>query len=127
MIRLLLAIDKNKSLQQIAAEVDLNPSAFKRALDKLLEQGLIEPVSPTSASLDQRFLQVLRLQLSQAIGPMAEILIEDVISEMALSSSEIPVNQAAELIATLSLEIPDENSRMTFKKAMLEFLNPKRT
>jgi hypothetical protein len=42
---------------------------------------------------------------------------------MELTPSEIPVNQAAELIANLSREVPDEENRMQFKKSMLAILN----
>ena len=123
MIRLLIAIDENKSLYQIAEEVDMGEASFKKALSKLLDQGLIEPVKKDIPVLDQSFIETLRINLSRAIGPMAEILIEDMAAEMELTPSEIPVNQAAELIANLSLEIPDEENRMQFKKSMLAILN----
>ena len=42
MIRLLIAVDENKNLYQIAEEVDMGSLAFKTALSKLLDQGLIE-------------------------------------------------------------------------------------
>ena len=54
---------------------------------------------------------------------MAEILIEDIAIEMEVDPAEIPVSQAAELIAHLSLEVPDEENQMQFKKSMLTILN----
>ena len=123
MIRLLIAIDENKSLFQISEEVDMNNITFKRALSKLLEQGLIEPAQKDIPVLDQSFIQILKVNLSKAIGPMAEILIEDAAQEMELDPSAIPVHQAAELIAHLSLEVPEEESQMQFKKSMLATLN----
>jgi hypothetical protein len=51
---------------------------------------------------------------------MAEILIEEVVSDMELSTPEIPVHQAAELITTLSHEVPDEKKRIEFKKSMMD-------
>ena len=123
MIRLLIAIDENKNLYQIAEEVDMGSMAFKKALSKLLNQGLIEPVQKDIPVLDQSFIETLRINLSRAIGPMAEILIEDIAEEMEVDPAAIPVSQAAELIAHLSLEIPDEENRMQFKKAMLAILN----
>ncbi len=127
MIRLLIAIDDHKSLYQIAEEVDLGAASFKKALSKLLDQGLIEPVQKNIPVLNQSFIQSLRMNLSRAIGPMAEILIEDLAEEMEIDPSAIPVNQAAELITHLSLEIPDEENRMQFKKSMLAILNNIRT
>ena len=123
MIRLLIAIDENKSLHQIAEEVDMETTTLKKTLTKLLKQGLIEPVKKDVPYLDYVFLEALRINLSKVIGPMAEILIEDVVAEMELKTSEIPVNQAAELINNLSLEIPDEKNRIEFKKSMLNILN----
>ena len=123
MIRLLIAIDENRSLYQIAEEVDMETATLKTTLSKLLKQGLIEPVKKDVAYLDRVFLEALRINLSRVIGPMAEILIEDVVMEMNLKSSEIPINQAAELINNLSLEIPDEKDRIVFKKSMLAILN----
>jgi len=123
MIRLLIAIEENKNLNQISEEVDMEAAAFKTAMSKLLEQRLIEPVLKDILVLDKPFLETLRINLSRAIGPMAEILIEDLAAEMELNPSAIPVNQAAELIAQLSLEIPDEKNRMEFKQTMMVILN----
>ncbi len=127
MIRLLIAIDENKSLYQIADEVEMKAVTLKKNLSKLLEQGLIEPVKKDLPVLDKIFLQALKINLSKVIGPMAEILIEEVVSEMELTSPEIPVHQAAELITILSHEILDEGKRIEFKKSMMDILNKKRT
>ncbi len=54
---------------------------------------------------------------------MAEILIADVMEEMDLDSAGIPVNHAAELITHLSLEVPDGEAQIQFKKSMLAILN----
>lgn len=125
MIRLLIAIDENKSLPQVAEEVNMETTTLKKSLAKLLRQGLIAPVKKNVPLLDRFFLETLRIHLSKAIGPMAEILIEDVVAQMQLRSSEIPAHQAAELITSLSLEIPDEPSRIEFKRSMLAILNKK--
>ena len=123
MIRLLIAIDESKSLYQIADEVDMDNATFKQALARLLEQGLIEPVQKNIPLLNESFLESLRINLSKAIGPIAEILIADVSEEMELDPARIPVNQAAELITHLSLEVPDEENQMQFKKSMIAILN----
>jgi len=123
MIRLLLVIDERKSLYQISAEAEMDAATFKRTLGRLLEQGLVEPVQRDALPLDRTFLQAMRLNLSRLIGPMAEILIDEVTTEMGLSPSHIPADQAAEIINRLALEIPDEPSRIQFKKSMIPILN----
>lgn len=123
MIRLLLVIDEHKSLYQISAEAEMDAATFKRTLGRLLEQGLVEPVQRDALPLDRTFLHAMRLNLSRLIGPMAEILIDEVMAEMGLSPSNIPSDQAAEIINRLALEIPDEPSRIQFKKSMIPILN----
>ena len=127
MIRLLIAIDESKSLYKVAEETDMDNASLKNALSRLLKQGLIEPVEKGAPVLDNTFLEELRINLSKAIGPMAEILIADMAADMNLNPAAIPVNQAAELIAHLSLEVPDEENQMQFKKSMLAVLNKKRS
>jgi DNA-binding IclR family transcriptional regulator len=122
MIRLLLVIDDRKSLYQISAEAEMDAATFKRTLGSLLEQGLIEPVQHDTPPLDHIFLHAMRLNLSRVIGPMAEILIDDVMAEMGLNPSHISVDQAAEIINRLALEIPDEPGQIRFKKSMIPLL-----
>lgn len=126
MIRLLIAIDENKTLTQIAAEVHMETQRLKKNLGKLIQLGLVEPVQKDLPVLDKIFLQALNINLSKAIGPMAEFLIEEVTSQMNITDPGIPVHQAAEMIATLSHEIPDAEKRIEFKKSMMDILNKKR-
>ncbi|MDX2440250.1 MAG: hypothetical protein QNK40_06820, partial [Desulfobacterales bacterium] len=73
-----------------------------------------------------KLLEDLRLNLSQAIGPMAQILIEDTVAEMELKMSEIPWHQAAELISNIAREVPEENNQIRFKKTMIEIMKKNR-
>jgi len=123
MIRLLLAIDESKSLYQIAAEVDMDAAAFKANLKKLLEQGLIEAVQRAGALVDKSFLPALRMNLARMIGPMADIVVDDVVAELRLDAAAIRLEQAAEIIHRVALEIPDEDGRIHFKKSMVAILN----
>lgn len=127
MIRLLLAIDERKSLYQIAAEVEMDAATFKKNLKKLLEQGLIETFQKAAALVDKRFLPSLRMNLARIIGPMADIVVDDSVAELKLDAATIPVEQAAELINRVALEIPNEDGRIHFKKSMIAILNQVKT
>jgi hypothetical protein len=122
MIRVLIAIDETKDIAKVAKEVSMDAPAIKATISKLLELNLIEPVREKGAYLDEGFIQSLKKNLSRAVGPMAEILIEDVAADLNLSTREIPREQAAEFIGSLAMEIPDEESSVQFKKAMLELI-----
>jgi predicted transcriptional regulator len=123
MIRLLLVIDEHKSLYQIAAEVEMDAAVFKRTLQRLLDQGLIEIIRKRPPTLGRTFLQVVRMNLTRVIGPVAEIVLEDAVTELNLNPSEVPLEQAAELIQRIALDIPDEDSRIRFKKSVMPILN----
>ena len=126
MIRLLMVIDENKDLLQISNEAGLDISMLNQILSKLLKLKLIEPVQKKGRFLSNKFLEDLRLNLSQAVGPMAQILIEDTVAEMELKMFEIPGHQAAELISNIAQEIPEENNQIEFKKTMIEIMKQNR-
>lgn len=123
MIRLLLVIDESKSLYQISAEAEMDAVTFRQTLAGLLAQGLIEPVQREVPPLGRTFLNAMRSNLTRVIGPMSEILMEDVLAEMGLDAARIPVAQAAEIINRIALEIPDDAGRIEFKKSMIPILN----
>jgi hypothetical protein len=122
MIRLLIAIDESKDIAQIANEVGMDVTTLNKALAKLIKLRLIETVKKEVPFLNEKFLEALKINLSKAIGPMAEFLIEDVAADMDFPVNKIPKHQAAELISNLAVEIPDENSRVQFEKLMIELI-----
>lgn len=122
MLRLLFAIDESKEVGQIGRELGMASDMISATLAKLAAVKLIEPIRKVVPCLANGFLEALKLNLSRTVGPMAQILLEDVLLDMKLSPEAIPKNQAAELIGALAMEIPDEDGRMQFKKAMVEFM-----
>jgi predicted transcriptional regulator len=119
MIRLLIAIDDRKDIARIADDVGMDDTTLNHTLKRLLALRLIEPVRKDSPRLGPRFARTLIHSLSRAVGPMAEILVEDAVANLGLNLKTIPKSRAAELISVLSLEIPDEEARIQFKKTML--------
>lgn len=126
MIRLLMVIDEDKDLLQISNEAGMDISMLNQILSKLLKLKLIELVEKRGQFLSKKFLSDLRLNLSQAIGPMAQILIEDTVAGMELKMFEIPGHRAAELISNIAREIPEENNQIEFKKTMIEIMKQNR-
>jgi DNA-binding transcriptional regulator YhcF (GntR family) len=122
MIRLLMAINENKDMAQIATEIGMNFATLRENLSKLQDLGIVESVHKAVVVLDKGFVESLKVRLSHEIGPMAEMLIEDVTAEMGFSASEIPLHRAEELINNLAQEIPEEKQRDHFQKSMIEII-----
>lgn len=122
MIRLLIAIEETKQIAEIAAEVGMDDFTVQATLGKLLDLKLIEPVKKDGSHLGGGFVKALTNHLARAVGPMAEILIDDVAEEMGTPLAELSRGQAAELVSALAVEIPEEDTRIQFTKSMLELI-----
>jgi len=80
----------------------------------------VEQVENAGAVLNGSFIADLREHMARAVGPMAEVLIEEILDEMRLSISRIPVHLGPELIGNLARQIPREAKRIEFQKAMIQ-------
>ena len=120
MLKLLLAIDAGKNIGQIAKEVGLPPAAFKASLVKLVKLQLIERVEETGDYVHDDFLKTVSETLIQLMGPLGEVLIEEVAEEMQIRGRKIPKSTLADFIYNIAREIPAEKQSNEFKKTMLE-------
>ena len=122
MLRLLTIIDDHKTIARIAAELGTPLSGLRPALGALLDMGLIEPSTNGGPVLDSRFLGEMRRNFLCAVGPIGELIVEEVLSHMGLDLQRIPVRRAPELIDHLAREIPDENHRLEFQRALIPMM-----
>lgn len=119
MMRLLMVIDENKNVTQIAKESGMKLANLETALTNLINVGLVERVEKAIDYLNKNFLEELRENLVIALGPMADLIIEDILDDMGLSVSEIPKYLGAELIQNLASQIPRKEKRLQFQEAMM--------
>jgi len=126
MIRLLLSVDENKTLSRIGEEIGMNTAVLKETISKLVRMGIVEPVAKKTNFLSSAFLNELTVNLTHAIGPMSEFLIEDTVSAMGFAINEIPLNRAPELITVIAEGIPDDQTRANFKKKMVGIMPKER-
>ena len=118
MIRLLMAIDENKNISQVAREAEMSLSQVRDALVKLLKLELVVPVKKDITYLEQSFIIFLKTKLSESVGPMGQILMEDILDEMGLQIDRIPVNAAPDFVKNIAREIPQEENRTLFEAAV---------
>lgn len=68
--------------------------------------------------LDQSFFDFLQRQLTFAIGPMAEVIIHEVVEDLGYDFIYFPSKEAATLVDFISREILREDKKETFKVVM---------
>ncbi len=125
MIRLLTAIDESKNISQVARASKMNLSRVRKILGKLLDLGLVVHVAKEIIYLDRAFIEFLITKLREAVGPMGEIVIEDIMDEMGLQIDRIPVDAVSDFVRNIAREIPQEENRILFEDAVLKRI-PKR-
>jgi len=118
MIRLLMAIDENKNISQVARAAEMNLSRVRDILGKLLKLKLVVQVTKEIIYIDRSFIIFLKTKLSEAVGPMGEILIEDILDEMGLQIGRIPVDAAPDFVRNIAREIPQEENRTLFENVV---------
>src|SRR5512139_1499929 len=120
MVRLLVTIDESKPIGTTARELGINLASLRETLQKLLRLGLVEQVENTGAVLNGSFVADLREHMARAVGPMAEVLIEETVDEMGVAMARIPAHLGAERIGNLARQIQREEKRSEFQKARMQ-------
>ena len=119
LLNVLLELDGKKNLGVVAQRAGLNMGDIRDVINKLLDLKLVESAEEDVLMADDEFFYFLNTQLSLAVGPVAEILIEDEISNMGHSISKFPAFRVAELVETLSVAIKREEKKSVFKLNMV--------
>lgn len=125
MLTVLMELDGKRSISQIAQVTAMAPQALQAIIKRLLDLKLIAPVQATTASLDTDFIAFLSAQMSQAVGPIAEILLEDAVYDLGHDLNQFPALQVAELVDYLAREIRRPDKAIVFKQNVLSKIREK--
>ena len=119
MLKVLLVLDGKKDVASVAHQLHIKIGTARDAINKLLELQLVERVESADSLLDEAFFEFLKAQLSLATGPIAEVMIEDVIHELGMEPTGVPKHRAAEIVDALSRQIPRDENRIAFQQVMV--------
>jgi hypothetical protein len=125
MLSLLMELDGEKSLGAVAQKIGLDLSTMKAVITKLYRLKLVVPVKSAISLVDREFLTYLRKELTLAIGPLADVLIEDAIGDMGYQENKFPSHRAAELVELLARDITRDEKKTLFKMNMVKVLKQK--
>lgn len=118
MLKVLMDLDGQKNLAAVSQSVNMTMETLKEVIAKLYHIQLVEKVEAAVPLLNDDFFNFLKSQLSLAIGPIAEFLIEDEIYDLGDTPGQFPFHRAAELVNLLARQIPRQENRVSFQQAM---------
>ena len=125
MLTVFMELDGQKNLGAVARKAGLNMSSMREVISKLLQLKLIEKVEEKILFLGNYFLEYLYAQFSLAVGPIAQVLIEDEIQDLGFTVLQFPTQRVAELVDRLSREIRRDEKKSDFKRNMINKIREK--
>ncbi|MFO7839250.1 MAG: hypothetical protein R6X08_07115 [Desulfosalsimonadaceae bacterium] len=122
MLQVLMELDGSKNLSRVARSLNVNMKHLRTVLKKLQDLQLIEAAPDAMPTLGQDFLKTLSAELSRAMGPIADVVIEDEINDMGETPDRFPAHRAAELVDLLARQIIREERKVAFQQSMVKKL-----
>ena len=120
-----MELDGKTNLKTLAQKAGLNLGTMREVVSGLLQLGLVEKVEKDFVPVDRAFLDHLAQQLSLAIGPIAQVLIEDELYNFGYDPDQFPVHRVKELIDKLADEIRRDEKRSDFMASMTKKIQQK--
>jgi len=119
MLKVLTHLDGIKNLASVSSAINMDMKILQEVLTRLYSVNLIVKVDKSVPMLNKEFFNFLVAQLSFALGPIAEFLIEEEIREFGDDPAKVPRRRAAELVNLLARQIPRKEKRVAFQQAMV--------
>ncbi|MFP4686970.1 MAG: hypothetical protein ACLFN5_02550, partial [bacterium] len=111
MLQVLMELDGKKNLGRIAQSLNMSMKDLRQVVNKLHDMELCESARESMPTLGKEFFDFLSSQLSRAMGPIADVVIEDEISRMGEDKKSFPAHRAAELVDVLARQIMREERK----------------
>lgn len=127
MLQVLMELDGAKNLGQVSRTLNMSLKQLRFVLNKLVKLNLCETARDAIPALDREFFNYLSAELSRAMGPIADVVIEDEISDMGEDLARFPAHRAAELVDMLARQILREERKVAFQQAMVKKLRDIKT
>jgi hypothetical protein len=116
------AIDGLAPLSIVAESAGVGIPVLWRAIAKLARLGLIEEAAGGTGTMGKPFADKLHRELTKAVGPMSDLLIQSVAKLTKITWPHIPPERARELIYRIVVKIPNDSVKEKFEETMLKEL-----
>jgi hypothetical protein len=119
-------IDGKKTVGDISDELKMGEHDTARILYNLFSSGLIEvavePQRKERKIASAAFFTFVEEKLTEIIGPVASVILEEEIIDMGEEKGSFPVEKVSLLVEKLSRDITDDAQRIAFQKIALDAL-----
>lgn len=116
--------DSELSVAELTQKLNMREMEIAGILFTLVEAGVVEAGSaakPVNKEIvDEKFFKTVENELIQLIGPVASIIVDDVIEGFGESRSIFPKDKVAALVEGISNEIYDPAKQVSFQKFMFK-------
>jgi hypothetical protein len=125
---LVAVINGERTAAEIASVLGADDMELARTLYRMKLGGLIEMASLPAAQPVARalagagFFQALTTAVAGALGPLAEIIIDDAVEDLGFTRATFPRDTVAALAERISSEIREPDKRVKFQQTMLQML-----
>lgn len=112
------AMDGTRDLATVAREDNYNLEDLSKQVQKLLDMGVLQLEGGAKIHVSKELVDHMIQEFAQAVGPMADVIIEDVVAKMGHSLHAFPRHKFQQLVNQLINEIQDSQSQEKFKNGM---------
>jgi hypothetical protein len=124
MYRLFFALDENKTMAEVADQLQMDSSIITECVIRLWMQEMIEPVEETDLCVNHNFINLMKINLFYILGNKdnAYSHVDSELKNLGCSTNHCLAKFAPALISATALKIPDLNLRQTFQDFMEKIL-----
>jgi hypothetical protein len=122
-LNVLYEIDGKSTLFEISQKLKLNDDAIKKIIYYLYRIRLIELVKNKNTNngdtLGSNFFDFIEDEFTNVVGPVANLMIDEILDDMGFDRASFPKKRVSELIQNLILECNDSPEKKHFIKIMM--------
>lgn len=125
--QILSQVDGRSTITEIAAHMRCDDFSLMEALVPMVSGGLLRlelaaRALPARAVASPAFFSSLTAAVAAAMGPLAEIIIDDCLDAMGATRESLPRDMVSTLVERIAAEIRDAEKRIRFQQTMLSIL-----
>jgi hypothetical protein len=125
--QIIARINSHDSISEIAGNLRTEELILMQSLVPLVNAGLVlldsvVKAAPIRQTVGPHFWATLTTAVANAMGPLAEIIIDDAIADMNTTRDTFPREQVSALAERISAEIRDIDKRVAFQQTILGLL-----